>query len=134
MDWVRASCMKPRLKTPTAPAHGNSHSAGITSHRFATIMRTATMLAAAKKGASWAREISWTSRSGELSDSASCAARPADSPPGRRAETKRLYLSGASYIRPPFHVWEAAYPKRVEAQLRGLRFAAQKEAMIINSS
>src|SRR5689334_9381650 len=124
--------MKPRLKAPTAPAQGSSHSAGITSQRFATIISTATMLAAAKKGASCALEISWTSRSGELSDSYSCAASPADSPPGRRAETKRLYLSGASYIRPPFHVLRAAYPKRVEARLRGLRFARRNPAQVGN--
>ena len=54
------------------------------------MISAATMLAAAKNGASWAREISWTSRSGELSDSASRAARPADSPPGSRAEINRL--------------------------------------------
>ena len=50
----------------------------------------ATILAAAKKGASWAREISCTSRRGELSSSASRFVRPADSPPGSRAEIKRL--------------------------------------------
>jgi hypothetical protein len=48
------------------------------------------MLAAAKKGASWAREINWTSRSGELSGSSPREVKPADSPPGRRAEIKRL--------------------------------------------
>ena len=34
--------------------------------------------------------ISWTSRSGELSSRPRVAARPADSPPGSRAEIKRL--------------------------------------------
>ena len=60
----------------------------------------AAMLAKAKKGARCAREISWTSRSGEFSGSAPRAASPADSPPGRRAETSRLYRSGALYMVP----------------------------------
>jgi len=59
-------------------------------HRLASIIRDATILAAAKKGASWAREISWTSRRGVLPVSASRFVRPADSPPGSRAEIKRL--------------------------------------------
>src|SRR5205085_11426574 len=94
------------------------------SQRLAHIISAATTLAAAKNGASWAREISWTSRSGELSGSTSRTASPADSPPGSRAEIKRLYLSGASYIRPPFHVLAGRYPKRVEGELRPLRFLA----------
>jgi hypothetical protein len=54
------------------------------------MINAATMFAAAKKGARCARESSCTSRSGELSESASLDARPADSPPGSRAEIKRL--------------------------------------------
>ena len=46
-------------------AQGISQVGGTTPHRLATIISAATILAAAKKGASWAREISWTSRSGE---------------------------------------------------------------------
>jgi hypothetical protein len=88
-----------RFKTATTAAHGRSHCAAITGQRFATIIRAATMFAAAKNGASCALEISWTSLKGELSESAARAASPADSPPGRRAEIKRLYRSGASYIR-----------------------------------
>ena len=53
------------------------------------MISAATMLAAAKKGASWAREINWTSRSGELSPSPSRLVSPSDSPPGRRAEIMR---------------------------------------------
>src|SRR6185295_17191430 len=102
--WVRARCIAARLIAATAAAHGTSHGAGFAPHRLATIIRAAMMLAAAKKGASWAREISWTSRNGELSPSGARDASPADSPPGSRAEIKRLYLSGASYIRPPSHV------------------------------
>ena len=51
-------------------------------HRLATIITAAMMLAAAKNGASWAREISWTSRSGELSpsDRRSPRARPTSRP------------------------------------------------------
>src|SRR5690348_6743010 len=104
IDWVRASCIAPRFTAATAPSHGTSNAGLTDDHRFAAIIRAATMFAAAKKGARCAREISWTSRSGELSDSASRTARPADSPPGSRAEINRLYRSGASYIRPPFHV------------------------------
>jgi hypothetical protein len=69
------------------------------------------MFATAKNGANWAREISCTSRNGELSASSEDAAKPADSPPGSRAEIKRLYLSGASYIRPPFHVRKSGLAK-----------------------
>src|SRR6476469_10759941 len=98
--------MAARFTAPTAPAQGRSHAGETEPHRLASIINAATTLAAAKKGASWAREMSCTSRSGEASDSASCAARPADSPPGSRAEIKRLYRSGASYIRPPFHLPE----------------------------
>src|SRR6478735_6540263 len=122
---MRASCIAPRLTPPTAKAHGSSKVGPTTFHKLASMISAATIFAAAKKGASWAREISCTSRSGELSDSPSRAARPADSPPGSRAEIKRLYLSGASYIRPPFHFRLAAYPKRVEAGLRGLNFPTE---------
>ena len=83
-------------------SHGMSHVAG-TPHRFGSIITAATIFAPAKNGASWARDISWTSRSGELSDRSPPAASPANSPPGSRAEINRLYRSGASYIRPPFN-------------------------------
>ena len=46
--------------------------------------------AAAKKGASWAREISWTSRSGDAPSASSPLVSARDSPPGSRAETMRL--------------------------------------------
>src|SRR4051794_6710916 len=115
---VRASCIAPRLTAATAPTQGNSQPAGTRFHKLATMIRAATILATAKNGASCARDISCTSRNGELPGSASLAARPADSPPGRRAETNLLYRSGASYIHRPFDVWEGTYPKRVEAELR----------------
>src|SRR6185369_17504468 len=94
--------MAAKFAIPTAPAQGRSRVGDTTPHRSAIIISAAKTLANAKKGARWAREISCTSRSGVFSASAPRAARPADSPPGSRAETRRLYLSGASYIRPPF--------------------------------
>jgi hypothetical protein len=46
------------LTAATTTTHGNSQLGDTAPIRFAAIMREATMLAAAKKGASWAREIS----------------------------------------------------------------------------
>jgi hypothetical protein len=89
IDWIRAHCIAPRLITATATSHGTSQVAG-SPHRLGIIIIAAIIFAAAKKPASWAREISCTSRSGDVSPSAPFAARPADSPPGSRAEIKRL--------------------------------------------
>jgi hypothetical protein len=46
------------LTAPTAPTHGSSQPGETWPHRLATIINAATIFAAAKKGASWAREIS----------------------------------------------------------------------------
>ena len=69
------------------------------------ISKAAMTLAMAKNGASWARAISWASRSGEPLSGALGLVSASDSPPGRRAETIRLYRSGASYIRYPLNCW-----------------------------
>src|SRR4051812_19859884 len=58
IDWVRASCIAAKLTIATAPAHGKSIVGETGPHRFATIIIAAITLAAAKNGASWAREIS----------------------------------------------------------------------------
>ena len=102
-DCRRAKSIAPKLTIAMAASHGTSQVGETSPSRFGTIISAATMFAAAKKGASWAREMSWTSRRGELSAPTSLAASPADSPPGSRAEIKRLYRSGASYIRPPLN-------------------------------
>src|SRR5436305_5332252 len=86
IDWCRAYCIAPRLTAATAATHGSSQVGEAAPHKFAAMITDATTFAAAKKGASWAREISWTSRSGDVSESLSAAATPADSPPGSRAE------------------------------------------------
>ena len=74
------------------PTQGSRYSrVGASPHKAAIIITAATTFAAAKKGASWAREISWTSFSGELANVDSLAGRcPSDSPSGRRAEIIRL--------------------------------------------
>src|SRR5262245_48291211 len=104
IDWIRANCIALRLTAATAPTQGRIQVGETAPQRFAAIIRAATILGAAKNGARCAREISCTSLRGDDSRSASRAARPADSPPGSRAEINRLYRSGASYIRPPFHL------------------------------
>jgi hypothetical protein len=90
IDWLRASCIAAILTTPTPPTHASSQVGATEPRRFAAIISAATTLAAAKNGARCAREISWMSRSGELSGSPPEAETPADSPPGSRAEIKRL--------------------------------------------
>src|SRR5690242_9593119 len=107
IDWILANCMAARFTTAIETNHGTSQVAG-SPQRFGIIIIAAIIFAAAKKPASWAREISWTSLSGDVSSSGPLAASPADSPPGSRAEIKRLYRSGASYIRPPFHYRQAS--------------------------
>jgi len=78
------------LTTPTAPTQGKTQVGGADFQKVAAIISAATIFAAAKNGARCARESSCTSRSGDPSDSTSLDARPADSPPGSRAEIKRL--------------------------------------------
>jgi hypothetical protein len=90
MAWVRASCIAPRLTIATAPHHGASQVTATCPHSTADSISDATILAAAKKGASWAREMSCTSFRGELSSSPVLLVSPSDSPPGRRAEIIRL--------------------------------------------
>ena len=101
--------MATRLTPATAPTQASSHIGETLPHRSATMISAATTLAAAKKGARWAREISCTSRSGELSNSA-VARREAQPTPRREVEPKSIAYNdlGASYIRPPFHVADAA--------------------------
>ena len=90
IDCIRASCMAPRLTTATRAVQASSQLGGTSPHIAAAIIPAATILAAAKNGASWAREISWMSFSGVLSPSAGRLLRPSDSPPGSRAEIIRL--------------------------------------------
>ena len=64
------------------------------------MISAATMFAAAKKGARWAREISWTSRSGELSDSASLRREAGRLPAGKPGRNQAL-IAIWSFVHPP---------------------------------
>ena len=57
----------PKLRIATVPAQGSSQLTETLPHRLAMRISEATTLAAAKNGASWARERSWTSLSGDCS-------------------------------------------------------------------
>ena len=98
IDWVRATCIATKFAIPTVPAQGRRYVRLASPHRAAIIIPAATTFAAAKKGASWAREMSWTSFNGELATSTGSLVIPSDSPSGRRAAVIRLKRSGASYI------------------------------------
>ena len=74
------------------------------------MISAATMLAAAKKGASWAREISCTSRSGELSEFG-LARREARRFPAGKPSRNQALITIWSFVHPP------AVP-RAEARLR----------------
>ena len=83
-------------------------------HRAATSMIAATMLAAAKNGASWAREISWTSLSGELSPSSLAARQAKRFPVGKpRRNHALIAIWGFVHPLPALHV-------------RGIRLAKER--------
>ena len=90
MAWVRARRMAPKFDPATSAAQPIGSKGGSAPHSRLTINSAATTLAAAKIGASWAREMSWASRSGEPLSSPAWLVKASDSPPGSRAEIMRL--------------------------------------------
>ena len=100
-------------------ARGTASPIGTAPHRQATISNAAAMLAAAKKGASWPREISWTSRSGELPVSeladwsTPCVRRPAGAPKSFAYNDLGLRTFGSTRWSTP-----ADRPKSVYARLK----------------